>query len=109
MNAGEITYVVRDGRRVAAVVPLSLLQERVPTVTLHQTGDGDLVIARGGSAWTVRPPTGTPHGTFAADARAWLDDTWRPSERGGQARTRIDESCIRAVEWTGEEIRLRNP
>ncbi|MFB9718125.1 hypothetical protein [Planobispora longispora] len=108
-TAEEITYIVRDGQRAAAVVPLSLLDERVMTVTLYQSGQGELVIARGNSAWRVRPPTDTPTGIFAADARAWLDDAWRPSERGGQVRAHIDESCIRAVEWTGQGLRLRYP
>lgn len=90
--AGEITYITRHGRRVAAIVPINAIpQEQAMTVTLYETNSEILVIARGDDAWSLFIGGDHMLGQFAADAEAWINGDWEPNEGDGQSPTHLDD------------------
>lgn len=67
-------------------------QHDTSTVTLYETNSDILVIGRGKNAWTLGAPHGDYlDGTFAADAKAWLDGDWEPNVGDGQTSTHLDD------------------
>ncbi|MGW4412630.1 type II toxin-antitoxin system prevent-host-death family antitoxin [Nonomuraea sp. NPDC004702] len=98
--AGQITYITRHGRRVAAIVPIHLVpQEQAMTVTLYETNSDILVIARGDDAWSLYIGGDHMVGQFAADAEAWVNGDWEPNEGDGQNPTDLGDGLKEVATW----------
>ena len=80
---------------------------RVPSaVTLYETNSGLLVAAKDGQAWSLGVPHGDYlNGDFAADAEAWADGDWEPSDSDGQTPTSVDD-LTPVAEWGDQGVRL---
>ena len=75
-------------------------------VTLYETNSGLLVAAKDGQAWSLGVPHGDYlNGDFAADAEAWADGDWEPSDSDGQTPTSVDD-LTPVAEWGDQGVRL---
>ncbi|MBO3752969.1 hypothetical protein J5X84_43570 [Streptosporangiaceae bacterium NEAU-GS5] len=81
---GQITYLMRHGRRVAAIVPIHLVPQEsaLPdTVTLYEADGSILIIARGDNAWVLgKPSEAFLIASFPGNATDWIEGSWAPEE-----------------------------
>lgn len=111
---GQTTTLTRYGKPVARIVPIQepavqSTQEPI-MITLYETNSDLLILARDGKAWDMGSPGASPgylEATFAADAQAWAEGDWIPSEGDGQHPTEVGDDVTAVAQWTaGQGVRL---
>jgi prevent-host-death family protein len=107
VERGGRVEILRYNRPVAVMTPY-VQEEQVMTVTLYETNSDLLVLARGDDAWEMgAPDRDYLNGSFASDAKAWLDGDWEPHENDGQSPSNWDLDDLTAVaECDAEGVRL---
>jgi len=102
---GGRVEILRYNRPVAVMTPYAQ-EEQVMTVTLYETNSDLLILARGDDAWDIGAPDNDYlNGSFATDAKAWIDGDWEPNENDGQTPTNL-EDLTAVAEWTPAGVRL---